>query len=582
MIIGALCDYYDILAADPKSGLTSKEYETTKFAYEAVIDKDGNLMALNSFGKEPKSSVMPKTMRIAIANPTPTPVCDKMSYLFGVDFKNSNGSVTKGNARFNASKEFHINLFASATSKEAAAIKSFFEKWDAENIPQTVSEHLKAGIEPQGNVAFRLENETDYFHEYKEIRGIWLAENAKRNGENDAKRGAVVAQCAVLGEVLPVERVHEKISGVGKDQRSLVSFKPDSFQSYNLDQSYNSRISEKAALKYTKALNYLLASKDNRMIIGDDRAVFWASSQNKAYEQTAFGLLFGFEENASGSDKNEVDRQAEEQIKAILKQGKKGVYENPELDPDVKFCVLGLAPNVGRISVRYFYQNSFAEFCDKIKQYYDETQVCGNLPNIKIGSLIFTTISSNSRDKKPNPLLGGAIMRVVLSGGDYPQLLLNQIILRVKAEIQVTQARAAAIKAYLMRNKKEEISPMLNEQSTNPAYVLGRTFAILERIQYFANNAVTIRDSYFGAACSNPVTAFPKLLKLAQHHLSKVGKESPGLKINLDKELGGCLSVIESNFPKSQNLEQQGMFILGYYQQKNKKEEGTENESGSN
>ena len=171
-------------------------------------------------------------------------------------------------------------------------------------------------------------------------------------------------------------------------------------------------------------------------------------------------------------------------------------------------------------------------------------------------------------------------MRAVLSGGMYPQLLFNQVILRVKAEGHVTQARAAAIKAYLIRNKKEDVSPMLNEQSTSPAYVLGRTFAILEKIQYFAIDDVTIRDSYFSAACSNPVTAFPKLLKLTQHHLSKIGKEKPGLKVNLDKELGKCLNVIEHNFPKTQNMEKQGMFILGYYQQKYKKQEGDGN--GSN
>jgi CRISPR-associated protein Csd1 len=338
--------------------------------------------------------------------------------------------------------------------------------------------------------------------------------------------------------------------------------------------------------KYTTALQWLLDSAKNKLIIGDDTCVFWANAENPVqYEEAAFEILAGA--NESGDSKkegqSEVAGDVEVSIKAILEQGAKGIpsaHPTAHFNPDANFYVLGLAPNAGRLSVRYFYRNSFAKFCDKIKRYHDDTEMAGNLPHIKIGNLIYGTVSAKSKDKKVNPLLGGAIMRAVLSGGMYPQLLLNQVVLRIKAERQVTQARAAAIKAYLIRNKKEDVSPMLNEQSTNPAYVLGRTFAILEKIQYFANNAVTIRDSYFSAACSNPVTAFPKLLKLAQHHLSKIGKEKPGLKVNLDKELGKCLDVIEHNFPKAQSMEQQGMFILGYYQQKNKKQEG--NENGSN
>ena len=128
---------------------------------------------------------------------------------------------------------------------------------------------------------------------------------------------------------------------------------------------------------------------------------------------------------------------------------------------------------------------------------------------------------------------------------------------------------------------------MLNEGNTNPAYVLGRTFAILEMIQ---KNSVegklntTIKDKFFASACSNPALVFPTLLKLAQHHLAKIGKEKEGLKVIREKQLSECLGVLESgSFPKAQSMENQGRFILGYYQQTQKLYEKKEaNDNGSN
>ena len=65
----------------------------------------------------------------------------------------------------------------------------------------------------------------------------------------------------------------------------------------------------------------------------------------------------------------------------------------------------------------------------------------------------------------------------------------------------------------------------LNEQSTIPAYLLGRLFAVLEKVQQDAAaptklNA-TIKDRYFTSACASPASVFPVLLRLSQHHISK-------------------------------------------------------------
>jgi len=101
----------------------------------------------------------------------------------------------------------------------------------------------------------------------------------------------------------------------------------------------------------------------------------------------------------------------------------------------------------------------------------------------------------------------------------------------------------------------------------NTAYRLGRLFAVLERIQERASPGInaTIRDRYYGAASSTPVTVFSTLLKLKNHHLAKL--DSKGEAINYEKLLGQIMNEI-TDFPAHLNLADQGRFAIGYYHQR--------------
>jgi CRISPR-associated protein Csd1 len=145
----------------------------------------------------------------------------------------------------------------------------------------------------------------------------------------------------------------------------------------------------------------------------------------------------------------------------------------------------------------------------------------------------------------------------------------------VKVERSIKYARAGFIKACLIRlartrgNHEEDlITVSLNEESTSVPYRLGRLFAILESAQRIANPNVkrTIRDSYFASASSTPGWVFPVLLKLSQHHQSKIKSEKPGLGVNISKSIDEVMSSI-NRFPVNLSLEDQGMFMLGYYHQ---------------
>jgi len=159
----------------------------------------------------------------------------------------------------------------------------------------------------------------------------------------------------------------------------------------------------------------------------------------------------------------------------------------------------------------------------------------------------------------------------------------------------VTYLRAAILKAWLIRNHHQHITIMLNETNTNPGYLLGRLFAVLEKTQQDAlpNINATIRDRFYSSASATPRAVFGRLLRMYPNHLGKAQSgwaSKSGLK-NADNRKNSreilCQNIIDelSDFPAHLNLQSQAQFALGYYHQrkalfpsKTKTEESTFNE----
>ena len=104
----------------------------------------------------------------------------------------------------------------------------------------------------------------------------------------------------------------------------------------------------------------------------------------------------------------------------------------------------------------------------------------------------------------------------------------------------------------------------LDKDSTNTAYRLGRLFAVLEKAQKDAvpGANTTIKDRYYGSASATPRTVFPQLLRLAQHHIQKAvyGRRNDGM---IEDVMQGI-----QEFPAHLSLDNQGMFAIGYYHQR--------------
>ena len=155
--------------------------------------------------------------------------------------------------------------------------------------------------------------------------------------------------------------------------------------------------------------------------------------------------------------------------------------------------------------------------------------------------------------------------------------------------------RMQLVKAALRRMRRHgastlpEVLPMLDETNVHPAYLLGRLFAALERLQGAAQGDLnaTIGDRYYGAASTAPVTVFSRLLGLSRHHLAKLRGESRGLSVNLDKAIGGIMTLLPADkFPAVLPMDQQGLFAVGYYHQRQsfftKKDKAAQEEGSEN
>ena len=575
MILQALTRYYEDLLAEGK--ISRPGWVTAKVSYGLVLDEAGRLLQvvplLTEVEKKNKKVLVSREMEV------PAPVkrtagvaanflCDNSSYLLGADSK---GKPERTADCFAAAKELHLKLLAEADSPAARAVKGFFESWD----PQTASVHPALSedweeILKGGNLIFWFRGGA--VTEDAAVREAWQRQYAA--GDN----GADEEICLVTGKRGPVARLHPSIKGVVGAQSSgasLVSFNAPSFCSYGHEQGMNAPTGEYAAQAYTTALNTLLADRGRVCRIGDTTVLFWAEGGGTGYQDCAWMSMFG---NVSGQEANYREGDILSTLKD-LSRGKSVDWDGERLDPDTRFYVLGLAPNAARLSVRFFWQNSFGTLARNVARHYERLEIVqpafDKRPTLPVGALLRETVNLNARTPEPEPRLAGDLMLAILNDTPYPATLLYGVALRIRAERAVTRGRAAIIKAYYLKNSRDEnlkevMTMQLNDQTNYLPYLLGRLFSVLEAVQAAANPGInaTIRDRYFNAASATPATVFPLLLNLAQKHLAKLDK---GQEVYYDKQITAICGMIGETLPARMNLPEQSAFQLGYYHETQKR-----------
>ncbi|UKE51277.1 type I-C CRISPR-associated protein Cas8c/Csd1 [Xanthomonas translucens] len=564
MILQALNRYYERSDSLPRPGWVRRGVD-----YVVVLDGEGICVGLDAIGELKKGKTIPaerlvtaigkQAMKHTNSGKDANLLWDNASFVFGTG--------NKGTIKLSSFIETLDDWFDDMQDTGVDAVKRF-----CRNL-QTHPDEVDALFERfQVKEDFDRRDPVLTFQLTGDIESIHMRPAARKHYEEklaSTQSGSELrGDCLVTGKrnvpLAPNECVIKGVWGGQPAGCNIVSFNARAFKSYGKRErnGENAPVSVHASFAYTTALNHLLSSPQ-RIQVGDASTVFWAEERHDL--ETAVPDLFG------DPPKDDPDKNVRA-VEALYSAIASGKFSEGALD--TRLHVLGLAPNAARISVRFWETATAIELGHRIKQHFNDLDIAHadyEPRYLSLFRLLTGVALLNKADNIP-PTLGGEVMRAIVEGRPYPVQLLNLAVIRCRAEQRPTRARAAAIKAVLnrlIRSRKtieQEFLPMLDPTNVHPAYRLGRLFAVLEKIQEDASPSLnaTIRDRYYAAASSAPVSVFTTLLRLKNHHL---GKLNPGRATQMEKLIGDILGEVP-DFPTILSLPDQGRFALGYYHQR--------------
>lgn len=593
-VLTELAALYDRRAA--KAGWARPGYSVEKIGGEVELGPDGGVVAIRSLmAPDAKGKPQARPMSVPAVKRTsgikPAFLWDKTAYALGVTaVKGNDGKALKDGAgdpipgqgprteaEHAAFRETHRDLLADASAPGLVALRRFVEHWSPDRFSE--GGHPPSVIDQ--NLVFRFGG--DLVHDLPEAAALLLAV------------GGDAAPCLVTGGEGPTARLHPSIKGVMGAQSSgasLVSFNNDAETSHGKKQGENAPVSEAAAFAYGTALNALLAKGSrNSLRVGDATVAFWAQGAGEEEAEDLFAQL------VSGPAR-EDDAGAENRVRTHLAEVAAGrVPVGTGLDPATRVFVLGLAPNAARVAVRFWHPGTLGDLARHVARFWEECAIEPSPFRTRAGpraprpwALLYETAVQGKAENIP-PLLGGGLMRAVLTGGAYPRTLLTAVVGRIRADREDTKRpleqrgrdgrRAAIIRAVLLRTTHSSEDRRtwlmaLDEGATDVAYLLGRLFgAYVYAEKSYQDRGASLRDKYMGSASATPARVFPVLMRGYEHNLSslkKAGGNKAGAGVRADRAVAAILAALpggeaEGAMPAALPLEDQGRFFIGFYHQ---------------
>jgi len=511
---------------------------------------------------------------------------DKAEYVFGIDPKGER-PADKLQERAKLFRE-GVRRCLDATGDEAVrAVLTLLE--DVAAGRQTVT--LPEGCATNDLFAFIYASDVDrLIFTRAKVRDYWKSLRGASSGESEPSSVCLVSgrPCIPVDKHPPLKRVPGgTTSGV-----SLISFNAGAFESYGWHRNENAPVSREAAEACGTALNRLLdyapqapdgrpLPRRNLTLPGNTVVCYWAPDTGAEDLLSSLGALM--EANP-------------EEVKTLYRSIWRG--KRPEIENPSAFYALTLSGSQGRAIVRDWFESTVQTVAANLSRYFEDLDIVRNTPKPKDHDLpphfplrvLLQSLAPLGKDDAVPAPLAADIVAAALQGTPLPLAVLQRAIERARAEIGRDEwadllrrdARAALIKAVLnrrrqlspeTRNSCPEVKPDMDPHNPNEGYVLGRLMAVLERLQQEAldDPNASVVDRFFGGASATPKAVFVRLLKNARHHARKVRNDPKkgGTVFLLDRlvdELADRFDPKHNGFPAHLNLEQQGLFVLGYHQ----------------
>lgn len=564
-----------VALAERKGLLEDPSYGKRVVHYQLRIGDDGRPVSLVPLGDEGRglTLVVPVAPKRTVAV-APAFLVDNSQYLLGTP-KRRKGQAADPRAidraaQCKAAFASDVRAAAGSTSDEGlTALVAFLDRLETDPVNECAEIFAMAtNHDWTGDECIAVARDIDgmtYLHDRPLVRAYWSRKRAATASDGVAQR------CLVTGVLAPAVRLHDVIKRIPMAQTSgasLVSFNAPAFTSHYLEQGDNAPVSQRAADGYVRALNWLLEREGERrfrsgLAMGPDAVlVFWTRDDN----DTVDVLLSLFAPEAV----------TDEDLRAAFSAAWKGL-EPRDIDT-APFYALTLSGNASRVVVRDWLETTAADVKANVRCYFEDLALDGDAAPLPIGRLLRAleaTPSAATDTRGLSPVLETRLIRAALHGSPFPRELLHAALARLRLPLHerewrgTLRARIAVIKATLLRlSPHQEITVSLDETNNSVPYLLGRLFAAIEKLQADALGDVnaSLRDRYFGSASATPGLVFPRLLRVSMHHASKAESERRGWSERVKGDIMGRLPP--EQFPRTLRLEDQGLFAVGYYHQR--------------
>lgn len=385
--------------------------------------------------------------------------------------------------------------------------------------------------------------------------------------------------CLLSGETTTPAQTHPKVSGLkivgGRGQDIVVGCDKDAFKSYGLKQAENGAMSESMANAYTKGLDDLIANHSRR--IAGAKVVHWFKEQVSP-EDDPLEWLNGFE------SEEQTEAAALGAARRLLEAIRKG--ERADLGNN-HYYAMTLSGASGRVMVRDWMEGRFEDLAGNVEAWFADLAIVARDGNSQTKDPKFMAVcGALVRDLKDLPAPTAATLwKVAVKRLPIPQPLIAQALARFRSDLvdkdqpPLNHARMGLIKAYFVRlnsGGNTTMTAYLNPDHPEPAYHCGRLLAIFSNLQRAALGDVGagVVQRYYAAANQTPGLIIGRLASNARNHL---GKLEGGLAHWYENQIAGVMGRLGDGAPRILDLNGQGLFALGYYQQLAKLREGKKN-----
>lgn len=551
---------------------------TEKCAWDIVIDNEGNfrkLIPCDKMIEAEKLSAKKGKARLLLDKPEETLLGYRVQKESSGNLEDKEGNKTEEVKKF---ERYFDKLEEYKSIPELAPVFSFYSK------PQEVKKAIDAFEgKKSGNMTFMLESSNIRFVSLQCVHdAIKRKYEEKLCAKNDGCR-----RCAICGSnKFPIlDESHGSIRMPrGQSAGSmLVSYNTNAFESYNLKGNLNSGICTKCARNYIEALKFLTTNGHETLSPKGEKE-FKYTNRQKISDDTI--VLFWTKKTDDNIDPwSDICQPTAERVKRLFSSVALGDSKRVETEVDNYFEYCTLSSAAARIAIRDWMAVSVSQYQSNLKQWFDDiaTLKDGEIYYPGINTILYNCIKKKAKptqsDFKAKARIGTMLWHAALTNTSLPLMILQSVLSQIEHDKSkygcFNEEKSTVIRLVLNRynKKKYKMKNELDQENESKAYLCGRLFALICKLQFKAQGAVnsSIKDRFFASASNAPARVMGLLLT---KYVPIYEKKTKGAYHTPITEIAAKIE----HFPSKFSITERGEFALGYYYQYNKKINDINNE----